>query len=356
MKTPQDLDTPALLLDLDALEHNARLMVDRCNAAGVVWRPHVKASKSPSLALRLMEAGAVGITCAKASEALVMARGGVGDILIANEVVGSTKVDRLIEVARLARLCVAADDATNIRAIAASASAAGVEVDVLVDVDVNLHRCGVLPEHAPQLCDLVVELDGVRLRGLMGYEGHVMNMPDDEKERETAVSAQILGRARELCEAAGHEVGLLSGGGSGNYRYVLEQGVLTELQAGGAVLMDVTYQQMGVAGHRRALSLVCQVVSAADPQRAVADAGWKASGRHTGLPLVVNPAGWRCARLSAEHMSLARDDGDPLRIGDRVEVVPHYSDSTVLLHRTLYVCRDGQVLEEWPIAAAGALQ
>lgn len=356
MRTPRDLDTPALLLDLDALEHNARLMATRCGAAGVAWRPHVKASKAPALALRLIEAGAVGITCAKASEALVMARGGVRDILIANEVVGAAKVDRLIEVARLATLCVAADDATNIRQIAAAAAAAGVEVDVLVDVDVNLNRCGVTPEEAPSLCDLVAGLPGVRLRGLMGYEGHVMHMPEDEKERETAASAAILARARDLCEASGHAIGLLSGGGSGNYRFVLEQGVLTELQAGGAVLMDVTYEEMGVDGHRRALSLICQVVSAASPHRAAADAGWKASGRHTGLPEVISPPGWRCARLSAEHMSLAREGGDPLRTGDRIEAVPHYSDSTVLLHRTIYVCRGGQVLAEWPIAAAGALQ
>ena len=356
MRTPRDLDTPALLLDLDALEHNARLMAARCAAAGVAWRPHVKASKAPALALRLIESGAAGITCAKTSEALVMARGGVGDILIANEVVGAAKVDRLIEVARLARLCVAADDAANIRHIAASAASAGVEVDVLVDVDVNLHRCGVTPEESPALCDLVAESPGVRLRGLMGYEGHVMNMPEEEKARETAFSAAVLTRARDLCEAAGHAIGILSGGGSGNYRFVLEQGVLTELQAGGAVLMDVTYEQMGVDGHRRALSLLTQVVSAADPQRAAADAGWKASGRHTGLPEVVSPAGWRCARLSAEHMNLVREGGDPLQAGDRIEVVPHYSDSTVLLHRTIYACRGGRVLEEWPIAAAGALQ
>ena len=356
MRTPQELDTPALLLDLDALEHNARLMAARCAAAGVEWRPHVKASKAPALALRLIEAGAVGITCAKSSEALVMARGGVGDILIANEVVGATKVARLTQVAQLARLCVAADDPTNIRQIAAAASAAGVVIDVLVDIDVNLNRCGVTPDEAPRLCELVADLAGVRLRGLMGYEGHVMNMPDAEKERETAISAAILGRARDLCEAAGHTIGLLSGGGSGNYRFVLKQGVLTELQAGGAVLMDVTYGQMGVAGHRHALSLICQVISAANPHRAAADAGWKASGRHTGNPEVVNPSGWTCTRLSAEHMSLVRAGGDRLRVGDRVEVIPHYSDSTVLLHRKIYACRGGQVVEEWPIAAAGALQ
>jgi len=351
-----ELDTPALLVDLDALEHNASLMAQRCADVGIAWRPHVKACKSPAMAHRLVEAGAVGVTCAKASEALAMAQGGVTDILIANEVVGATKVARLVEVARLATLCVAVDDAANIREISAAADTAGVTIDLLVDIDVNLHRCGVLPEEAPNLCALIADLPAVRLRGLMGYEGHVMGLPDDEKERETAASAAILARANELCGQDGHEIAVLSGGGSGNYRYVLSQGALTELQAGGAALMDLTYEQMGVAGHRQALSLVCQVVSAAHSDRAAGDAGWKASGRHTGLPAVANPGGWRCVGLSAEHTHLARDGGQPLSIGDRVEMIPHYSDSTVLLHRTLYAHRSGEVEEAWEISGSGALQ
>ena len=351
-----ELDTPALLVDLDALDHNAQLMARRCAEAGIAWRPHVKACKSPAMALRLIDAGAVGVTCAKASEALAMARGGVTDILIANEVVGEQKVARLVEVARLATLCVAVDDAANIREISAAADAAGVTIDLLVDIDVNLHRCGVTPEHAPALCAMISDLPSLRLRGLMGYEGHVMGLPDEEKERETAASAAILDRANRLCEAEGHEIRLRSGGGSGNYRYVLEQGVLNELQAGGAALMDLTYEGMGVEGHRRALSLVCQVVSAANADRAAGDAGWKATGRHTGMPTVINPAGWQCVGLSAEHTHLSRDGGDALQIGDRVELVPHYSDSTVLLHRTLHAHRNGDVEEAWEISGSGALQ
>ncbi len=351
-----ELDTPALLVDLDALEHNAQLMARRCAEAGIAWRPHVKACKSPAMALRLLEAGAVGVTCAKATEALAMARGGVTDILIANEVVSDQKVARLIEVAQLATLCVAVDDAANIREISAAADAAGVTVDLLVDIDVNLHRCGVTPEQAPALCALISDLPALRLRGLMGYEGHVMGLPDDEKERETAASAAILAHAADLCRQDGHEIGVRSGGGSGNYRYVLEQGVLNELQAGGAALMDLTYEGMGVEGHRRALSLVCQVVSAANADRAAGDAGWKATGRHTGLPSVINPAGWQCVGLSAEHTHLSRDGGDPLQIGDRVELVPHYSDSTVLLHRTLHAHRNGKIEEAWEISGSGALQ
>ena len=356
MNIVHELDTPALLLDLDAFEHNAQLLAKRARAAGIAWRPHVKASKSPAIALRLIEAGAVGITCAKSSEALALANGGVNDILIANEVVGKTKIERLTRVAKLARLCVAVDDAENIREIAAAADRAGVEVDLLVDIDVNLHRCGVPPEAAPALCALVTQLPGVRLRGLMGYEGHVMDMSDPDKERETFASAAILESAKRLCTEQGHEIAVLSGGGSGNYRYVLSQSVLTELQAGGAALMDLSYENMGVAGHKRALSLLCQAISATDPERATGDAGWKTTGRHTGLPSIVKPEGWRCAGLSAEHTYLVRDGGGPLRPGDRFEMIPHYSDSTVLLHRKIYAIRNGETVEEWPITAAGALQ
>lgn len=349
------LDTPALLVDLDAFEHNARRMADACARAGIAWRPHVKACKTPELARILLDAGAVGITCAKVSEAQAMADGGIDDILIANEVVGAEKVARLVGLARNAAVCVAVDDEANLTMIAAQAVAADVTIDILVDVDVNLHRCGVAPDDAAALCLRVVELDGVRLRGLMGYEGHVMGLPPAEKERETRISGELLQQARRAAEAAGIEINLLSGGGSGNYRFVLQHGLLTELQAGGATLMDLTYEQMGVAGHRRAFSLSAQVVSVA-AGRAAADAGWKATGRHTGLPEVVAPPGVRCVGLSAEHTHLALDDGATLRPGDRIRLIPHYSDSTMLLHRTLHAHREGVVEAAWPITAAGALQ
>ncbi len=349
------LDTPALLVDLDAFEHNARRIADACRRAGIAWRPHVKACKTPQLAQILIECGAVGLTCAKVSEAEAMADGGLDDLLIANEVVGERKVARLVDLAQRAKLCVAVDDEANLTMIAQQAQAAGAVVDVLVDVDVNLHRCGVSPDDAAALCRRATELDGVRLRGLMGYEGHVMGMEPLEKERETSVSGELLQRARRGAEAAGIPVGVLSGGGSGNYRFVLRQRLLTELQAGGAALMDLTYEQMGVEGHRRAFALSAQVVSAA-AGRAAADAGWKATGRHTGLPQVVAPEGARCVGLSAEHTHLALDDGASVRPGDRFRLIPHYSDSTMLLHRTLYAHREGVVEAAWPITGAGALQ
>lgn len=354
----EEADTPALWVDLEALDHNIAMMAGRAAEAGVDWRPHVKASKSPDLARRLVAGGAVGITCAKVSEAEVMANGGVDDILIANEIVGPTKIARLVRVASQARICVAVDDAANLREIAEAATAAGVNVDVLVDVNVGLNRCGVTPEEAPTLAQLALDLDGVSLRGLMGYEGHVMGIPDlEEKEAASQASADVLAEAKQVVEAAGIEVPVRSGAGTGNYWIAARLGVLTEIQSGGGVLLDVSYaESMKVPDHRPALFVQAQVISTARPGRAIGDAGWKTTGRHTGLPRVIAPSGVTCVGLNAEHTVLDLDEGVTLTPGQRFTMIPHYSDSTVLLHRQLYAVRDGIVEAVWDVAGAGMLQ
>lgn len=351
------LDTPALWVDLDALEHNIATMARVTREHGVDWRPHVKASKAPALALRLIAGGAVGVTCAKVGEAEVMVEGGVTDILIANEIVGPIKIARLVDLARRATVCVAVDDERNIRQLSAAANADGVDIDVLVDINVGANRCGVTPEVAPVLAQLVIDLPGLNLRGLMGYEGHVMGMQMEDKEAESARAADILQQAIAALRAAGIDPGVVSGGGTGNYWIATALGSLTELQAGGGVLLDQTYSDaMKVPDHRQALFLTAQVISTAVEGRAIADAGWKASGMHTGVPLVVSPKGLAVARLNAEHTILTREAGTDVKPGDRVTMVPHYSDSTVLLHRRMYAVRGGVVEDVWPIAGAGMLQ
>ncbi len=353
-----ELDTPALIVDLDALEANIATMAGVCREAGVDWRPHVKASKAPDLARKLVAGGAAAITCAKVSEAEVMADGGLDDVLIANEIVGPTKVARLVQLAGRARVCVAADSEANLREISHASESAGVEVEVLVDVDVGLHRAGVRPAEAPALAQLACELPGLGFRGLMGYEGHVMGISDpEEKERACEAAADLLEEARELVEAAGFAVGVTSGGGTGNYRIAVGLGRITELQAGGGVLMDRAYrEQMGVKDHAQALFVQTQVVSAAAPGRAVGDVGWKATGMHTGLPLVNDREGVGVRSLNAEHCNFTLDDGVTLTPGERLLLVPHYSDSTVLLHRQMHAVRGGVVEEVWPVAGAGMLQ
>ncbi|MGE3961530.1 MAG: DSD1 family PLP-dependent enzyme [Dehalococcoidia bacterium] len=351
------LDTPALWVDLDALDHNITTMAGICAEHGIDWRPHVKASKSPDLAKRLIAGGACGITCAKVGEAEVMAEAGVTNILIANEIVGPRKIDRLVGLAARATLCVAVDDERNLREVSAAAARAGVHIDVLVDINVGANRCGVSPAKAAELAQLAIELPGVALRGLMGYEGHVMGMGPEDKEAESARAADILREAIASLRAAGIEPRVVSGGGTGNYWIASMLGALTELQAGGGVLLDQSYSdQMKVPGHRHALFLTAQIVSTAVAGRAIADAGWKASGMHTGLPRVVDPGGLEVLRLNAEHTILSRAEGAGIDPGDRVTMIPHYSDSTMLLHRTLYAVRKGVVEAVWPITAAGMLQ
>jgi len=287
-----------------------------------------------------------------------MAAGGIDDILIANEIVGPQKIARLIAVAQQARLCVAVDDTRNIHELSQAASATGLTLDVLVDINIGANRCGVTPEGAPALARAVLDSPALNLRGLMGYEGHVMGIADlEEKETASAAAAEIFAAARSEVEAAGIEVSIMSGGGTGNYWFNIALGAANELQAGGGVLLDRTYQEkMRVPDHRQSLFVQTQIVSTSVAGRAVADAGWKTSGMHTGLPLCIAPEGVEVLGLNAEHTILSLSNGVTVAPGDRIKMIPHYSDSTMLLHRTLYAVRNGIIEAAWPISAAGALQ
>jgi D-serine deaminase-like pyridoxal phosphate-dependent protein len=349
-------DTPALWVDLDALDNNVAKMYEMTKSHWIRWRPHVKASKSPDLAKRLLEGGAQGITCAKVSEAEAMVAGGIVDILIANEVVGQTKISRLVEVAKEARVCVACDDAENIQAISLAASTASQTIDILIDINVGANRCGVSPDKAPALAELVTDLPGVRLRGLMGYEGHVMGMQPEDKEAASSQAADILAEAKKALESAGFHVEILSGGGSGNYWHAASLGSINELQAGGGALMDISYQElMKLPDHQYALFLNAQVISTAVEGRVILDAGWKSTGRHTGLPRIVSHDDSEVISLNAEHTIATASDNSEISAGDRVTMVPHYSDSTVLLHREMYAVRNNIIEGVWPITGAGAL-
>lgn len=352
-----EADTPALWIDLDAFENNASKMLRLCNDQQVRWRPHVKASKSPDLAHRLIAIGAQGITCAKVAEAEAMAAGGIDDILVANEIVGQKKIERLVEVAKRARVGVACDNKNNISEISSIASSANVNIDILVDINVGANRCGVPPEEAPTLARHVDELPGITLRGLMGYEGHVMGMQPEDKEAASTKAAEILAEAKSLVEASGLPVDILSGGGSGNYWHAATLGSINELQAGGGALMDISYQElMKLPDHQYALYLNAQVVSTAVQGRAILDAGWKTTGRHTGLPAISSHQGAEVTSLNAEHTIVSLPKDLDVTHGERMTLVPHYSDSTVLLHREMYAVRNGIIQHVWEITGAGALR
>ena len=230
-------------------------------------------------------------------------------------------------------------------------------IDVLVDLNVGAYRCGVTPEEAPALARHVQDSPGVTLRGLMGYEGHVMGMQPEDKEAASAKAAEILADAKSLVEASGLAVDILSGGGSGNYWHAASLGSINELQAGGGALMDISYQElMKLPDHQYALYLNAQVVSTAVQGRAILDAGWKTTGRHTGLPVISSHQGAEVASLNAEHTIVNLPDDMTVTHGERVTLVPHYSDSTVLLHREMYAVRNDIIQDVWAITGAGALR
>lgn len=353
-----ELDTPALCLDLDVMEENIRRIAAACSAAGIAWRPHVKGHRSPSIGAREVAAGAIGLTCAKLGEAELMATAGVRDLLVANYVVGPRKLQRLLELSRGADPIVTVDHADQLLPLAAVFAEAGARIRLLVEIDIGLDRGGVQPgEEALRLARRAAALEGVELVGLMGYEGHLLTIADREEKRSRVHEAlDRLAVTRGLLEADGIPCPIVSCSGTGSFQVAITHGGVTELQAGGAILMDVFYRDhCGVTGLDDALTLVTTVVGRPAPTRAIVDAGRKALNVEIAMPRVRERPGVEFERMSAEHGQLRIEPGAaPLAVGDRLDVVPGYADLTVVLHDRFYGFRGGQLVEVLPIAGSDA--
>ncbi|MCH8923762.1 MAG: DSD1 family PLP-dependent enzyme [Planctomycetes bacterium] len=331
-----ELDTPALCVDLDAMESNIRAMVEACRAGGVDWRPHAKCHKSPLIGRMLIEAGAIGLTCAKLGEAEVMAAGGITDLLIANYIVGRQKIARLVELRRIADPIVCIDHPTQAEAIGAAMQQAGLRLRVLIEVDIGLHRAGVIPG-APtlELARKIVATGGLLLAGVMGYEGHLLTLSDPEdKQRQIHAALQQVVQTKRLLESSGIACPIVSCGGTGSYEITLTHEGVNELQAGGAIFMDAFYRrQCHVRSLQYAMTVLATVVSTPAPHRAIIDAGRKTLNKEIQIPEVVGRNDITVESLSAEHGTLRLSPGaEPLRIGDRLELIPGYSDLTTVLH------------------------
>jgi len=356
-----ELETPALLVDLDVLDRNiARMRQTIVTAARIGWRPHTKGIKVPALAHKLVQAGALGITCAKLGEAEVMAAAGLRDILIANEVVGSAKVVRLVRLLRHADVIVAVDCDEHVEALDAAAQAAGTRLRVVVEVNVAMNRAGVEPgAPAVALAKTVDACRGLRFAGLMGWEGgRLAGLPDrDEKRRAIEEAVGRLTGSAEDCRRVGLPAEIVSCGGTGTYWISARQPGVTEVQAGGGIFCDVHYRKNYGVDHEYALTVVTTVVSRPTPRRIVCDAGWKSMAR---LPMLPEPLGLgevTSLALSAEHatLELAADARAP-RVGDHLTFVVGYSDATVFLHDHLYGIRGGELEVIWPILGRGQTQ
>lgn len=354
-----ELDTPALLLDLDRLEHNVRTMSDHFRAAGVQWRPHAKAFKTPAIAHLLRRAGAIGVTVAKVSEAEVMAAAGIDDILIAHLVVGRPKALRLAALQRQADVKVAVDHPDHLPALASAARDFGTKIGVVVDVDLGLGRTGVASAaDARALAGRVADTPGLRLDGLMGYEGHTLYIQDPDEKR--AAIRQAIGRleeARATLEDAGLPCRIVSAGGSGSYQITAGLPGVTELQAGGGIFACMYYTDLcRVEGHRPAISVLATVVSRPQHGRAILDAGRKSVSDYRVMPTLPGCPGARVVGLSAEHMTIDSDSAADLQIGSKLEVIPGYSDFTFVLHDRVLGHRNGVVEAVWALWGRGMLQ
>lgn len=357
--TLSELDTPALLLDLDPFERNIERMSSRMASRGLSWRPHAKAFKCPAIAHRLKRAGAIGVTVAKVSEAEVMAANGIDDILIAHLVVGPAKAARLAALQRQAEVKATVDHPDQIPALSAAALQAGTTIGLLVDVNLGMNRTGVSGvEPALALARRVADTPGLRLDGVMGYEGHTLMIPDRDAKR--AAIEEALGRliaARDALEAAGLPCRIVSAGGTGSYQYSADVAGLTELQAGGGIFACRYYtEECRVEGHEPALAVLATVVSRPAPDRAILDIGQKSISAYRQMPVLRDHPNAKVLGLSAEHTTVAVGPEDDLRIGNPVVVTPGYSDFTFVLHDRVVAHRAGRVEAVWNLLGRGMLQ
>lgn len=356
---PKDtLDTPFLWVDLDQLEANIASLAAYFKAAGLLWRPHTKGMKVPEIAHRAISAGAIGVTCAKLGEAEVMADAGIRDILIANQIVGPLKIERLAALCRRADVKIAVDNMDNVRALGAAASVTGVEIGVLVEVELGMGRAGVFAgEPAVALSRMVHETPGLRYLGLMGWEGHAVGITDPALKRaEVEKSVGLLGRSAAMCREAGLPVQIVSGGGSGDYTISAHQGALTEIQAGGAIFCDATYRAWG-ALTQPSLFVRTTVTSRPTLDRIITDAGFKALPAWTRPALPVNLPPAQPYRTSAEHGTIVLNaPDDRIKVGDAFDCIVGYGDATVFIYDRLYGVRGGVVEAVWDVAGRGKLR
>ncbi len=352
------VDTPALLLHAPSLRANLERMAGYFGDRHAKLRPHFKSHKCTTLAKHQIEAGAVGITCAKLGEAEVLADSGIQNILIANQIVGPVKIKRLVELARRAKPIVAVDSAENLKMIASASSAAAVSIGIFIEVNIGMNRCGVAPgEAALALARLAHSLPGVSFLGLQGYEGHIVDLRD-ENERAQKVSAALtpLIETRQLIEAAGIPVKIVSGGGTGTYTMTGNTQGIDEIQAGSYAAMDWYYGEIRPE-FKQAQSILSTVISRPTPQLAILDVGRKGIGGEFGPPRVKDlPRAKVQGFGSEEHMSIALPAGTALQVGDQVEVIPSHGCTTCNLYREYVIHENGVVTEIWPIEGSGKLQ
>lgn len=359
-----DIDTPALIIDLDAFEANLDRMAALLAPTGAKLRAHAKTHKSPIIARLQMARGAVGQCVQKVAEAEALAWGGVPDILVSNEVVGASKLARLAALARIAKVAVCADDPVHVAAIEAAAADADIRMPVLVEIDVGAARCGVEPgPDAVALARRIAQSRHLIFGGLQAYHGSAQHRRTPA-ERRTAIDGAIDASRRtvEQLRQQGLDCPIVGGAGTGTFELEATSGVYNELQAGSYVFMDADYaRNLDEAGQpvgtfRHSLFVLATVMSAPRHGLAVLDAGHKAVAVDSGLPTVWQRPDIRYVGASDEHgkLEVAPETATP-KLGEKLRLVPGHCDPTVDRYDWYVGMRGGRVESLWPVAARGGM-
>jgi D-serine deaminase-like pyridoxal phosphate-dependent protein len=359
-----EVDTPALIIDLDAFERNLARLPQRIAGSKVRLRPHAKTHKCPVIALQQVARGAVGVCVQKVGEAEAMVYGGVQDVLVTNEIVGRQKLRRLMALAHIARVGVCADDKGQVDALAVAAGEAGVTMPVYVEVNMGGNRCGVEPgEPALDLARHVVDRPHLAFAGLQAYHGSAQHLRSWEERRAAIVAAaDKAGHTRDLLERNGVPCPVVTGAGTGSFEFETASGVYTELQCGSYIFMDADYGRnldpdgAPTKAFEPSLFVWATVMSRPAQERAIVDAGLKALAFDSGPPLVWDEPAATYERASDEHGRLAVTAAtNRLHIGDKIRLVPGHCDPTVNLYDWYVGIRNNRVEAIWPITARGAL-
>lgn len=350
-----ELDTPTLLLDRAASDRNLAKMAAFFQKRPAKLRPHFKNHKCVTLAKRQLAAGAVGMTCAKLGEAEVLVDHGFTDILIANQIVGRTKMARLARLGTRARIGVAIDNPQQAIEISKAAIATGAAIQLLVEVDIGMGRCGVAPgKPALELAKRVAELPGIRFAGLQAFEGHLVNVLDRAERTERALAAmQLAVETRHLIESAGVTVDCVSGCSSATYDSTGIMEGVDEIQAGTYATMDRQYHRL-VPEFEIALSVLVSVISRPGSGSAVLDLGVKGAGGEFGVPAIRDFPNVEIPFFLSEEHTVVRNAPN-WDVGQTLHLIPSHACTTCNLYREMIVHEDGFVVDVWPIEASGRL-
>lgn len=359
-----DIQTPCLILDLDALERNIRKMGDYARTHGMRHRAHGKMHKSVDvLKLQMELGGAIGVCCQKVSEAEVFARGGIKDILVSNQVRDPLKIDRLARMPRLgAKVIVCVDDVANVADLSAAAQKHGTTLEIFVEIDCGAGRCGVkTTEEVVAIAKAADAAEGLKFSGIQAYQGAMQHIDsyEDRKAKLDAAIAQVKDAVAGL-KAEGLDPELVSGGGTGSYYFESNSGVYNELQCGSYAFMDADYGRILDEDGKRidkgewenAMFILTSVMSHAKPDKAICDAGLKAQSVDSGLPFIYGRDDVEYIKCSDEHGVISDPDG-VLKVNEKLRLVSGHCDPTCNVHDWYVGVRNGKVETVWPISARG---